>query len=71
MKIHYILEPHDELGECVNGIDISLTPIEGLLFHKALIRFAHELSNNEVDRRDALRMCDEFEAKMAEMAGVK
>lgn len=71
MKISYRTEPHDQLKEVVKGIDISLTPIEGLLFHEALLQFAHTLDNNETDRIDALRMCDEFEAKTAEMAGVR
>ena len=74
MKVAYKTRPDDLMGNkvgYVEGIDISLTPIEGLLFHSALLQFWHELSNNEKDRITAMKMCDTFEEKMAEMAGVK
>ena len=55
MKVHFDIQ-----GDFVKGLDIRLTPIEGLTLHSALIQFAHELNNNEVDRATALQMCDAY-----------
>ena len=44
----------------VKGLDIRLTPIEGLTLHRALLQFAHELSNHEADRITAMQMCDAY-----------
>ena len=51
----------------VKGLDIRLTPIEGLTLHSALLQFAYELSNNEVDRATAFRMQEDFHNAMAEV----
>lgn len=55
MTVHF-----DIRDGAVKGLDIRLTPIEGLTLHSALLQFAHELSNNETDRITALRMCDAY-----------
>ena len=55
MKVHFDIQ-----GDFIKGLDIRLTPIEGLTLHSALIQFAHELNNNEVDRATALQMCDAY-----------
>ena len=55
MKVHYDIQDN-----FVKGLDIRLTPIEGLTLHSALLQYAHELSNNEADRITALQMCDAF-----------
>lgn len=46
--------------DAVKGLDIRLTPIEGLTLHSALLQYAHELSNHEVDRITAMQMCDAY-----------
>ncbi|MBQ8933913.1 MAG: hypothetical protein IJ061_06485 [Lachnospiraceae bacterium] len=46
--------------DAVKGLDIRLTPIEGLTLHRALLQFAHELSNHEADRITAMQMCDAY-----------
>ena len=46
--------------DAVKGLDIRLTPIEGLTLHSALLQFAHELSNHEADRITAMQMCDAY-----------
>lgn len=56
MKVHFDIQ-----GDKIKGLDIRFTPIEGLILHRALLQFAHELSNNEVDRITAMRMCDDFD----------
>ena len=62
MKVHFDIQ-----DDRVKGLDIRLTPIEGLTLHRALVQFAHELSNNDVDRITAIRMCDAYiEAMMRE-----
>ena len=55
MKVHFDIQ-----NDKVKGLDIRLTPIEGLTLHSALLQYAHELSNNEVDRITALQMCDAY-----------
>ena len=55
MKVHFDIQ-----DKFVKGLDIRLTPIEGLTLHSALLQFANELSNNEVDRATALQMCDVY-----------
>ena len=55
MKVHFDIQ-----NDKVKGLDIRLTPIEGITLHSALLQYAHELSNNEVDRITALQMCDAY-----------
>ena len=55
MKVHFDIQ-----DDRVKGLDIRLTPIEGLTLHRALVQFAHELSNNDVDRVTAIQMCDAY-----------
>lgn len=55
MKVHFDIQ-----NDKVKGLDIRLTPIEGLTLHSALLQYAHELSNNETDRITALQMCDAY-----------
>ena len=55
MKVHFDIQ-----NDKVKGLDIRLTPIEGLTLHSALLQYAHELSNNEADRITALQMCDAY-----------
>ena len=55
MEVHFDIQ-----DDIVKGLDIRLTPIEGLTLHSALLQFTHELSNNETDRITALRMCDAY-----------
>ena len=55
MKVHFDIQ-----DDRVKGLDIRLTPIEGLTLHRALMQFAHELSNNDVDRITAIQMCDAY-----------
>lgn len=55
MKVHFDIQ-----DDMVKGLDIRLTPIEGLTLHRALVQFAHELSNKEVDRITAIQMCDAY-----------
>ena len=55
MTVHFDIQDH-----IVKGLDIRLTPIEGLTLHRALLQYAHELSNNEVDRTTAMQMCDAY-----------
>lgn len=52
MKVHFDIQ-----DDTVKGLDIRLTPIEGLTLHSALVQYAHELSNKEVDRITAAHMC--------------
>ena len=55
MKVRFDIQ-----DDKVKGLNIRLTPIEGLTLHSALLQFANELSNNETDRITALRMCDAY-----------
>lgn len=55
MKVHFDIQ-----NDKVKGLDIRLTPIEGLTLHSALLQFAHELSNHEDDRITAMKMCDAY-----------
>lgn len=55
MKVHFDIQ-----DDTVKGLDIRLTPIEGLTLHSALVQYAHELSNKEVDRITAIQMCDAY-----------
>lgn len=71
MKTKYKIEP-SMYGdyEAVKSIEINLEPIEGLLFHKALLQFAFNDENNQTDRQDAIRMCDEFEIATGKAVGM-
>ncbi len=62
MKVHFDIQ-----DDRVKGLDIRLTPIEGLTLHRALMQFAHELSNKEVDRITATQMCDAYIEAMERM----
>ena len=55
MKVHFDIQ-----NDKVKGLDIRLTPIEGLTLRSALLQFAHELSNHEDDRITAMQMCDAY-----------
>ena len=55
MKVHFDIQ-----DDRIKGLDIRLTPIEGLTLHRALVQFSHELSNNDVDRITAIQMCDAY-----------
>ncbi len=55
MRVHFDIQ-----DDAVKGLDIRLTPIEGLTLHSALLQFAHELSNREADRITAMQMCDAY-----------
>lgn len=55
MKVHFDIQ-----NDKVKGLDIRMTPIEGLTLHSALLQFAHELSNHEADRVTAMQMCDAY-----------
>ena len=55
MKVHFDIQEG-----AVKGLDLRLSPVEGLTLHSALVQYAHELSNNEVDRITAMRMCDAY-----------
>ena len=55
MTIHF-----DIKDDCVKGLDVRLTPIEGLTLHSALLQYANNLNNNEVDRASAIKMCDSY-----------
>ena len=60
MKVHFDIQ-----NDKVKGLDIRLTPTEGLTLHSALLQFAHELSNHEADRIRAMQMCDAYIEAMA------
>ena len=55
MIVHF-----DTEGDRMKGLNIRTTPMEGLVLHSALMQCANELSNNNIERFTAMRMCDAY-----------
>lgn len=55
MKVHYDIQ-----NDAVKGIDIRLTPVEGLILQTALLEFAYNLNINTHDRMIAMQMCNAY-----------
>ena len=55
MKVHFDIQ-----DDKIKGLDVRLTPIEGLTLRRALLQFVNELTNSEADRITAMRMCDAY-----------
>lgn len=63
MRVHYDIQ-----NDFCKGLDLRLTPIEGLILHSALLQYAMDEENNEIDRKTAIKMCDAYLDAMKQSA---
>ena len=66
MKVHF-----DSRQHVMKGIDVRLSPVEGLLLQSALSQFAEDPDNNKVDRLTAAKMCNDYNAAREKLVQIE